>query len=319
MSLASFLRRVRAALRPALGIAAVLTLGAVLFVLAGDGVEAQMQALPLGSAVALLVVVCALAYVSQAARRQEISNDAVRIMAVIVVLLAGGFLLAGAAEVIAAPRLAGAASRSAMLWAAACFMAGFLAGFLFGVPKVDGARAEDGRADGRRGRFSQLQNTNLEQISDWLTKIIVGVGLVELRTLPEHLKRAAGWVAQSLTGTSAAEPAAVSFAGSLIVYFSTLGFLAGYLLTMLYLAGAFGRAGQQAYGDSPSRFGDDRESERIREFWRPGGGPPNPANTKQLSEWIDKNLPAGTGITELLSAKELDAQRRKVIADLRIP
>jgi len=34
-------------------------------------------------------------------------------------------------------------------------------------------------------------NTNLEQISDWLTKILVGVGLTQLREIPGQVQRLA--------------------------------------------------------------------------------------------------------------------------------
>ena len=41
-------------------------------------------------------------------------------------------------------------------------------------------------------------NTNLEQISDWLTKIIVGVSLVESQTLLEKMQNAATFMAKSM-------------------------------------------------------------------------------------------------------------------------
>jgi len=64
---------------------------------------------------------------------------------------------------------------------------GGLLGFLFGVPKLGAATptesaAANGGADSQsRGFFRG--NTNLEEISDWLTKIIVGVGLVEAKDI----------------------------------------------------------------------------------------------------------------------------------------
>ena len=52
-------------------------------------------------------------------------------------------------------------------------------GFLFGVPWATQQITRE-REGTIRGQHSYLPNTNLEQISDWLTKIIVGVGLVEI-------------------------------------------------------------------------------------------------------------------------------------------
>jgi tetratricopeptide (TPR) repeat protein len=133
-----------------------------------------------------------------------------------------------------------------LLWALACLVSGFLAGFLFGVPRVPaeeapGASAAADRAAGRPYRIRP--NTNLEQISDWLTKILVGVTLVQLEKLPRLFGRATAFVGASL-GAPAARYA--PYAGGMILYFTVLGFLGGYLLTRLFFAGAFSRADQSA-------------------------------------------------------------------------
>ncbi len=242
-------------------------------------------------------------------------RDAALILTIVLVLLIGGWILTSGATILAAEALRPAALRIAILWAAACFMAGFLGGFLFGVPKVgpEGTAAATTRAQG----YSQRPNTNLEQISDWLTKIIVGLGLVELKQVPAHLGNAARFVAESLT-VEAPGAAVISFAGSLILYFSILGFLAGYLLTLLFLAGAFGRAGRQVYG-ATTGSGEDNFSTKIRQFWRPNDGPPDPTNTQKLTQWISQNLPAGTTITELITGNAFDKARQKAVAELAIP
>ncbi len=138
-----------------------------------------------------------------------------------------------------------------LMWAGACLSCGLLVGFLFGIPKVlqetapvavapAGATAPAAGAPGRG--YRQVLNTNLEQVSDWLTKIIVGVGLVELRRLPDHLDRAA-----TLVATGAGDPVGDhSIATALILYFSIAGFLGAYLATRLHLARAFALADQAA-------------------------------------------------------------------------
>ena len=55
-------------------------------------------------------------------------------------------------------------------------------------------------------------NTNLEQISDWLTKIIVGVSLVESQTLLANLKAAALFMALSMEPAGGAAATAVGHA-----------------------------------------------------------------------------------------------------------
>lgn len=81
---------------------------------------------------------------------------------------------------------------------------------------------------------STAVNTNLEQISDWLTKIIVGVTLVENQKVIASLRVGAEQIAGSLGGEHQ-----VSFAYGLMIYFSASGFLGCYLLTRLFLQQAF--------------------------------------------------------------------------------
>jgi hypothetical protein len=60
--------------------------------------------------------------------------------------------------------------------------------------------------------LSTRVNTNLEQISDWLTKIIVGLGLVQLRSVPDYLYKASVWMAQSFSVDQSKIPASPSTA-----------------------------------------------------------------------------------------------------------
>src|SRR5216684_1230684 len=74
-----------------------------------------------------------------------------------------------------------------LLIAGAALAAGVLIGFLFGIPRTQ--QKEGQKSDPTIGSQPGVAdgygvNTNLEQISDWLTKIIVGVGLVQLTVIP---------------------------------------------------------------------------------------------------------------------------------------
>jgi hypothetical protein len=149
-------------------------------------------------------------------------------------------------------------SAQALLWALACSGVGWVLGFLFGIPrslasdalpqKLSGAAqpgaaqpgaAQPGAAQpGAHGVTTEV-NTNLEQISDWLTKIIVGVTLVEIHPAIAQLEQAALLIAKSLGG-----PQDLSFGYAIMVYFSSSGFLGSYLLTRLYLQPALGKVGQ---------------------------------------------------------------------------
>jgi len=99
------------------------------------------------------------------------------------------------------------------------WMAGAVLGFLFGVPRL---RASVTPASGPGAMFAP--NTNLEQISDWLTKIIVGATLVQLGTIAERINRLALVIGAEL---DTAGGAAVS--GAVMVLFFAGGFMWGYL------------------------------------------------------------------------------------------
>jgi hypothetical protein len=120
---------------------------------------------------------------------------------------------------------------------------GFFTGFLFGIPRV--LQGNDGSADGARRTYDQRVNTNLEQISDWLTKIIVGVGLVQLNSIPGFLWKASTKLSQAFSSTGAVNQSAAPAVCAAIVFFAVLGILSGYLITRLYFAGVFAQADQR--------------------------------------------------------------------------
>ena len=137
---------------------------------------------------------------------------------------------------------------TAVLWAMASLAVGMAVGFLFGIPRilqrgetVESSRKQHGEATYSVPSYRQQVNTNLTEISDWLTKIIVGLGLISLKELPGFILGKAKVLSASLQGTPPATDF-VAFAVAVIVGFTVLGFLFGYLSTRLYLAGAFARA-----------------------------------------------------------------------------
>jgi len=139
---------------------------------------------------------------------------------------------------------------AALLWAFAALVVGAIGGFLFAVPRVPrtdrmtadpdqsskagGAATRAQNDSGSDGRgFGLGINTNLEEISDWLTKMLVGIGLVQLKQIPSYVVRIGAYTGQSLgTGME-------STASSIVIYFGGLGFLASYLLTRMFIGPAF--------------------------------------------------------------------------------
>lgn len=119
------------------------------------------------------------------------TKDIAMVAGVLVLLLALFlYLVSGVASLVDAAHK-GSAYRIVALWAMAYCVGGFLIGFLFGIPKV----LQANETVAARANPQYRVNKNLEQISDWLTKIIVGLGLVQLRSVPRNLYDAATWMA----------------------------------------------------------------------------------------------------------------------------
>ncbi|MEM9291431.1 MAG: hypothetical protein AAGD01_07105 [Acidobacteriota bacterium] len=174
---------------------------------------------------------------------------------------------------------------AALLWASSFLACGVLVGFLFGIPKVsdeqriitapaqeagqttvlEAAGGEGAAASGRHEaatRYRQVAvsdlrvNTNLERVSDWLTKTLVGVGLIELREIPEGVVKLAEFIAMA----SGEEPTAMarSVSIAMVLIFCSLGFLAGYINTRLYFSLAFAKADRSLQGFKQGSTGELR-------------------------------------------------------------
>jgi len=154
---------------------------------------------------------------------------------------------------------AGDAWATAYLWSVASFASGALLGFLFGVPKV----LQD-ETTKNAGGPRQLVNTNLDQISDWLTKVVVGLTLVNARDISTSLKGTAGILATALGN----KDTDLALAMAVIVYFSVLGFMSLYILTRLYLSAAFWER-EQASKDSTAISGAKSAEEGKAEAGKP--------------------------------------------------
>lgn len=151
---------------------------------------------------------------------------------------------------------------TSLLLALACLLLGAFIGFLFGIPRVLQADGGPGATTpsttnpqttpNESNAYQQQVNTNLEQISDWLTKIIVGLGLVNLYRIPELLRDTSELIARGIVLPNEATTAKNSvetlnasigtvtiFANAILLYFPVLGFLVGYLITRIFLSGVF--------------------------------------------------------------------------------
>ena len=91
--------------------------------------------------------------------------------------------------------------------------------------------------------------------------MLVGVGLTQLTSIPGYLGDLTRYLAAGLGN----RPSDSVFALSLLLYYSVVGFLLGYLWTRLYLAGALRQADLSAIGALASRVEKaDRKIDELR-------------------------------------------------------
>lgn len=103
-----------------------------------------------------------------------------------------------------------------LLIGGAAFAAGGFGGFIFGIPSLT------------QNKDSDLKyNDNLIQISDWLTKIIVGVGLVELNRIPGKISQLGDMLKSNFGDGAWGKVASLA----IVFYFVLFGFLIIYFWT----------------------------------------------------------------------------------------
>jgi hypothetical protein len=127
----------------------------------------------------------------------------------------------------------------ALMTAGAAGFCGGLIGFLFGVPhsrdqeapKTDAKSTNSEKNSDPGPSYRYKPNTSLEQISDWLSKIIVGVGLVEIKSLARSLDDVGKHLASGFSGHVGADV----FFSTLLIYYLVCGFVFGFLWARIYL------------------------------------------------------------------------------------
>lgn len=163
-----------------------------------------------------------------------------------------------------------------LLAGAAAGLLGALLGFLFGLPRGSNGQPVTGdppaAANGAVSAATQQRavNNNLLEISDWLTKIIVGAGLVGLTDLVRwvgEVGRRVGVAAGLEDGDTAA-----MFGGAILVFFFTWGFLFLYIQTRTIISVIFASTERSLLGFENARRAIDRQADDA-----PAGGEQRPA------------------------------------------
>ncbi|MCA9782002.1 MAG: hypothetical protein KC518_00340 [Candidatus Cloacimonetes bacterium] len=180
-----------------------------------------------------------------------------------------------------------------LMLAGATLLCGGLVGFLFGFPR---ARPSESHGEGA-GPQRYRANTNLEEVSDWLSKILLGVGLVQINKLGGLAHAIA---AQSVQGF-AGGPGDIVFVVALLAYYLICGFLLGFLATRLVLATVF-----EAVDDSQELSEKIALYDRIEDQLRP----------EERAEVMNRRRHAESRLASMLSSRdsprgELDRSARE--------
>jgi hypothetical protein len=111
-------------------------------------------------------------------------------------------------------------SLSAIIALTSAIVGAFI-GFIFGIPRTPAVKDSENIG----------ANTNLEEISDWITKIIVGVSLVQLNQLSGGIVE----IGNTLSRGMGNHPSSFVFSVSTMIFYFVGGFFLGYLWSRIYL------------------------------------------------------------------------------------
>jgi hypothetical protein len=115
------------------------------------------------------------------------------------------------------------------------------------VAEAINSTPSSGAASGQQTTgIPQAQPSNLEQVADWVTKLLLGGGLTQIQQIPPLVWRwsrvvALGMLGNEARGNQVSEQlilAQQAFAAGLLVYGFILGFFGGFLITKLQLGRA---------------------------------------------------------------------------------
>lgn len=130
---------------------------------------------------------------------------------------------------------------NSFLIAGGTFFIGILLGFLFGIPRtLQGDTNTPNQEGDAKTNISYKVNTNLEQISDWLTKILVGVGLTQINKLPNLVSQ----IGNALSPGLGNQQSSKIYGVAVVIYYLVNGFLSGYLITRIFIGRIFRVADQ---------------------------------------------------------------------------
>lgn len=121
-----------------------------------------------------------------------------------------------------------------ILWfgSGAAFFLGSIGGFLFGIPKSQPSTEK------------YNDNTNLEEVSDWLTKLIIGIGLIEMEKIVAFVAQCGAALGKAIDPSDQFGGSAIG-TGAIVVGFAT-GFLHYYMWARIIVAETLSKANKSS-------------------------------------------------------------------------
>lgn len=187
----------------------------------------------------------------------------------------------------------------ALLSALMCFAVGAILGLLFGVPRYS-------KVDGQDSAVAP--NNNLEQISDWLTKMIVGITLVQFNTIIQKIKVLARQISDAILGCGLQCPENYAMGLAIVGFFTASGFLMMYLWSRIYLLLDVKRVQDQ--------INPTIDFKKLVAAGLVQGDRPNP---ERLKEQTDKNVVKLAGADEIKPGTHKDDPWKGVFGKSRDP
>lgn len=142
------------------------------------------------------------------------------ILFVSLILISGAVILCAYSFSLGVDNFLSVISISTMIAFSSAIVGAFI-GFIFGIPRTPASKDPENIA----------ANTNLEEISDWITKIIVGVSLVQLNQIGGGIVELGHTLAEGLGN----HPTSFVFSISTMIFYFVGGFFLGYLWSRIYL------------------------------------------------------------------------------------
>lgn len=149
----------------------------------------------------------------------------------------------------------------AVLACLGAFSVGGMLGLLFGSPTLGNGQAVASDAEASGTQLGVRPNTSLERVAEWLTTMIVGLGLVNLGAIKAEATSMSVWLTEAISGRASLNGTpgitialGFAFAGFLLLYLWCMRFLPGELRHSYEALKARAKSAEERYASLVNQF-----------------------------------------------------------------